>query len=33
MKIILGPNFVLNEDESVLVVAKESDINKVFTKE
>lgn len=33
IKIILGPNFVLNEDESVLVVAKEADMNKIFTKD
>lgn len=32
MKIILGPNFVLNADESVLIVAKEADMNRIFAK-
>lgn len=30
MKIILGPNFVLNENETVLIIAKEEDANKLF---
>ena len=32
MRVILGPNFVLNEDASVLILAKETDMNKIFAK-
>lgn len=30
MRVILGPNFVLSEDASVLIMAKENDMNKIF---
>ena len=33
MKMVLGPNFVLKENENILVVTKEEDANKFFSKE
>lgn len=32
IKIVLGPDFVLKEDEKILIIAKEEDANRVFSK-
>lgn len=32
IKMILGPNFVLKEEEGIIIIAKDEDINKVFGK-
>ena len=32
MRVVFGPNFVLNEDASVLIMAKEGDMNKILVK-